>query len=185
MGDLQPAVCPKCKIGFAPDTVVCPICKVELTSGDEPSAAPAPVVLQDDLSSLEELRTAAADWIGHLEDKLAQARIPYRTVLVDPVYKQLSVYVRPDDLPKAKDIDHEVFTLEVPGTEGIPRPEAIDFSTCPGCGSRLGERDQVCSECGLALFPSEGWTCRNCNGPVEVNVEVCPHCGARIDWEKA
>jgi len=77
-------------------------------------------------------------------------------VLSDPVYKYLSIYVRAQDLTKAKDVDHEVFTLEVPGTEGIPRPEELDFSTCPGCGNRLGERDRVCSECGLALFPSEG-----------------------------
>jgi hypothetical protein len=185
MESFDPIVCPQCKLGFAPGTTLCPVCKVGLLSGDEPNETPLPVILQDDLSYLEELRTAAAEWTRHLQDKLAQAGILYRTEVSDRRRRLFSIYVRPDDLARAKDIDQEVFTMEVPGSGQMRPVEDLDFSSCPGCGSRLGERDRECAGCGLVLFPTDGWTCSNCDEPVEVDVEACPHCGAGIDWSKA
>lgn len=178
MANSDPVFCPQCKIGFAPDTALCPICKVALVCRDDLSETPTPVVLQDDLSSLQELRTATVDWIRHLEEKLAQAGIPYRTELSEHGYPYLSLYVRPEDVPRAKDIDHEVFTLEVPGTDGLPRVEDLDFWSCPACGNRLGQSDRECSGCGLVLVPTEYWGCGSCNRVVEVSLEVCPNCGA-------
>ena len=93
-----------------------------------------------------------------------------------------TVYVRQEDLLKAKEIDDKVFAQEVPDGEGMSRPEEIDFWTCPGCGNRLGEKDLKCNSCGLVLYPAEGWRCRNCDGVVGVDVKVCPYCGAGIDW---
>ena len=92
-----------------------------------------------------------------------------------------SVYVRPKDLPRAKDINDKVFALEVSESEGMPRAEELDLWSCPGCGNRLGEKDLKCSSGGLVLFPAEGWRCSNCDGVVGVNVAVCPHCGSGID----
>ena len=185
MINVDPVVCPQCKVGFAPGTVLCPICKITLISGGDAGQVPAPVVLSDDLWTLEELRTASSGWIRHLQDRLAQAEIPHRTELSDRREMLFSIYVRPADLTRAKDIDEKVFALEVPEGERMPRPETLDFSICPGCGNRLGERDRECSSCGLVLFPTEGWKCGNCNGAVAVDVTVCPHCGGGIDWTKA
>ena len=193
MANFDSVVCPRCKVGFAPDTVLCPICKIPLASEeeledeseDEVEETPAPVILADDLSSLEKLRTGATDWIHHLQDKLAEAGIPHRIELSEHRLTVCSVYVRPEDLPRAKDIDDKVFAQEVPDAEGIPRAEELDFWSCPGCGSRLGEKDLECSSCGLVLFPPEGWRCRNCNVLVEVGVKVCPHCGGPIAWSES
>jgi RNA polymerase subunit RPABC4/transcription elongation factor Spt4 len=188
MPDYDSVFCPKCKAGFSPDTAVCPICKVPLTSEDdfedEPDETPEPVIIDDELSSLKELRTAGVDWIHHLQDKLAEAAIPHRIEQSHPPRMVFSVYVRPEDLPRAKDIDDKVFAAEVPDSEGMPHVEDLDFSSCPACGNRLGEKDLKCSSCGLVLFPTEGWRCNNCDEEVEFKVAVCPHCGSRIDWSE-
>ena len=188
MADLDSVVCPRCKVGFAPDTAICPICKIPLVSQDEfedePGETPEPVILDHDLSSLEALRTAGVDWVHHLQGKLAEVGIPHRIELSDPRHRFFSVYVRPGDLPRAKDIDGRVFAAEVPESEGMPHVEDLDFSSCPGCGNRLGEKDLKCSSCGLVLFPTDGWRCRNCDEEVEFEVAVCPHCGCGIDWSE-
>jgi hypothetical protein len=188
MADSDSVFCPQCKVGFAPDTAICPICKIPLVSEDEfeaePGEIPEPVILEDDLSSLKELRTADVNWIHHLQNKLAEAGIPHRIELSDPLHGFFAVYVRPDDLPRAKDIDDKVFEVEVPGSEGMPQVENLDFWSCPGCGNRLGENDLKCSSCGLVLFPTEGWRCGYCNKEVEFEVPVCPHCGCGIDWSE-
>jgi tRNA(Ile2) C34 agmatinyltransferase TiaS len=92
-----------------------------------------------------------------------------------------SVYVRPEDLPTAKDIDEKVFAVEVPDSQGIPDVEDLDFSSCPGCGNRLGENDLRCSSCGLDLSRTDHWRCSNCDEVIEANVAVCLHCGCGID----
>jgi len=189
MADADSVFCPKCNVGFAPDTAVCPICKIPLTSEeefeDETGEIPEPVLLDDDLSSLKELRTAGVDWIHHLQDKLAEAGIPHRIEQSHPPRMLFSVYVRPKDLPAAKDIDEKVFATEVPDSEGIPHLEDLDFSSCPGCGNRLGDNDLKCSNCGLDLSPTEHWKCSHCDEVIEINVAVCPHCGYDIDSSKA
>lgn len=178
MEDTDPLFCPQCKIGFAPNTASCPVCKIALVSKDELSEDRAPVTLQDDLSSLAQLRTEIIAWVRHLEEKLAEAGIPYRTEMSDHGYPYLSVYVRPEDFPRAKRIDHEVFLMEVPGAEELPPVENLDFRSCPGCGKQIGESDRECSGCGLVLVPGEHWGCRHCNRVVEVSLDVCPNCGA-------
>jgi len=188
VADYNSVFCPKCKVGFAPGIVVCPFCNIPLISEDdfedEPGEIPEPVIIEDDISSLKELRTAGVDWIHHLEDKLAEAGIPHRIEQSDPPSMSFSVYVRPEDLPRAKDIDEKVFAVEVPDSEGMPHVEDLDFSFCPGCGNRLGENDIKCGSCGLVLFPTEGWRCNNCDEEIEFKAAVCPHCGDSIDWSK-
>ncbi len=188
MADFDSVFCPKCKVGFAPDTAICPICKVSLFSEDEfedePEEIPEPILLDDDLSSLKELRQADVAWIHHLQDKLAEAGIPHRIEQFDPPHMFFSIYVLPDDLPRAKDIDQKVFAEEVPDTEGMPHVEDLDFSACPGCGNRLGENDLTCSSCGLDLSPTDRRKCSNCDEVIEGNAEVCPYCGSECDQSK-
>jgi len=155
MGDLGEAVCPRCGVGFAPDTTICPICKIPLVfeaeDEDGESETPEPIILDDAVSSLEKLRTGGVEWIHHLQDKLAAMEIPHRIELYDSRRRFFSAYVRHEDLPRAKEIDDEVFAAEVPESEGMAQVEDLDFSVCPGCGSRLGEKDLTCSSCGLEL----------------------------------
>ena len=180
--------CPKCNVGFAPDTAVCPICNIPLSSEedfeDESGEAPEPVILEDDISSLKELRTADVDWIHHLQDKLAEAGVPHRIEQSAPPSMSFSVYVRPEDLPSAKDIDEKVFAAEVPDGEGMAHVEDLDFSSCPGCGNRLEEDDLKCSSCGLDLSPTDHWKCSRCDEVIQANVTVCPRCGYDIDWSE-
>jgi RNA polymerase subunit RPABC4/transcription elongation factor Spt4 len=190
MADYDSVVCPKCKVGFAPDTAICPICKIPLVSEgefeeepeEEPGEIPEPIILNDDISSLKELRTADVSWIHHLQDKLAEAGIPHCIEQSAPRRMLFSVYVRPEDLPRAKDIDEKVFAEEVPDGEGMPDVEGLDFSSCPGCGNWLGDNDLKCSNCGLNLSPPDRRKCPNCGEMIEANVRVCPHCGRDVDW---
>ena len=190
MADYDSVFCPKCKVGFAPGIAVCPFCTIPLTSErdveveDEAGEIPEPVILDDGMSSLTELRTAGVDWIHHLQDKLAEAGIPHRIEQFHPPRMLFSVYVRPADLPAAKDIDEKVFAVEVPDSEGMPHVEDLDFSSCPGCGNRLGENDLKCSSCGLDLSPTEHWRCSNCDEELAYEVAACPHCGCDIEWNK-
>ena len=189
MGDFDSVVCPRCKVGFSPDTAVCPVCHIPLVpeepledgSEDQLEGPPVALILTDDLSSLKELRTADPEWIYHLQEKLVEAEIPHRIEASGRRLKRCTVYVRQEDLVKAKEIDDKIFEQEVPDGEGMSRPEELDFWTCPGCGYRLGENDLKCSSCGLVLQSTEGWRCPDCDGIVNGNVKVCPHCGAEID----
>ena len=192
MADYDSVVCPKCKIGFAPDTGICPICKIPFVSEgefedeleNEPGEAPEPIILNDDISSLKELRSADVDWIHHLQDKLAEARIPHCVEPSDPLRMLFSVYVRPEDLARAKDIDEKVFGEEVPDGERMPHMEDLDFSHCPACGNRLGDNDLKCSSCGLNLSSADQRKCPNCDEMIEADVQVCPNCGYDMGWSK-
>jgi len=188
MADYDSVVCPKCKVGFSPDTTICPICKVPLVFEgkfeDEPSEAPEPIILDDDISSLKGLRAADVEWIHHLKDKLAEARIPHCIEQSDPRRMLFTVYVRPEDLPRAKDIDEKVFAEEVPDGEGMPHVEDLDFSHCPACGNQLGENDLKCRSCGLNLSPADQRKCPNCHEVIEATLRICPYCGCDIDLSK-
>ncbi len=185
MAEFDPVVCPRCKVGFAPDTAICPICRVSLVSEDEfedePEETPEPILLDDDLSSLKELRQADVAWIHHLQDKLAEAGIPHRIEQSNPPHMFFSIYVLPEDLPRAKDVDEKLFAVEVPDGGEMPHVEDLDYSACPGCGNRLGENDLKCGSCGLDLSPTDRRRCSHCDEVIEVNVEVCPNCGSDID----
>jgi RNA polymerase subunit RPABC4/transcription elongation factor Spt4 len=173
-------ICPHCNIGFAPDTARCPICKGFLVPKDEYKATPDPIVLDDDLSSLARLRTDGVDWITHLQAKLAETGIPHRTVPSDPprIRLSFSIYVRPEDLARAKAIDDKVFAKEVPESAGMRSVEDLDFWSCPACGNRLGEKDLTCGSCGLALSPPDVRWCGTCSAMLEADVAVCPRCGS-------
>ncbi len=157
MAGFDEVFCPKCGVGFAPDTGTCPICNIPLVSEieDEERETPEPIILDDAVLSLEKLRTGGVEWIHHLQDRLAAEGIPHRIEPYDARGMFFSVYVRVEDLPRAKKIDDEVFTAEVPESEGMQQIEDLDFSVCPGCGNPLGEKDLKCSSCGLNLSPSK------------------------------
>jgi len=88
-----------------------------------------------------------------------------------------SVYVRPEDFPIAKNIDEKVFAAEVPDSQGMPHLEDLDFSSCPGCGNRLGENDLKCSSCGLDRS-SPGKVFSKLNYLIEIPLK-----GERVDFK--
>jgi hypothetical protein len=181
MAGLDSVICPRCRVGFAPDTISCPICRGPLVSDEgleeDYEETPAPILLDDDVESLKELRTAGTDWIHHLQDKLAEAGIPHRIEMSGHHLTVCSVYVRPGDLGRATEIDSLVYAREVPDAEKMPRLEQLDFWACPACGNRLGEKDLTCGSCGLFLDPTETPRCLSCGEKVEMNLEACPRCG--------
>lgn len=53
-------------------------------------------------------------------------------------------------------------------------------STCPECGTSLGEFDQTCQKCGKALSyeAGEGHVgCSVCGADIGAYTEKCPECG--------
>ncbi len=53
-------------------------------------------------------------------------------------------------------------------------------STCPECGNELGQFDQTCQKCGLALSYDAGEEhvgCAVCGADISANTETCPECG--------
>ena len=179
--------CPSCNIGFAPDTVRCPICKTAVVTRTEYRATPHPVILHDDLSSLVKLRTAGVKLIYRLQDGFAEAGIPYRTELADPphIRRFFSIYVRPADLSQVQAIDEKVFISVVPEGEGMHRVEDLDFWSCPACGNHLGEQELSCRNCGLVLSPPEGRPCGRCGGMITIDAPACSHCGCHIGWRNS
>jgi RNA polymerase subunit RPABC4/transcription elongation factor Spt4 len=181
--NLNPVYCPKCKLGFSPATVSCPSCGVELVAEEELAGADDNIEPEIDVSDLILLRTDQVDWIRNLVDRLAETEIRFR-VLSYNVGGTVSVYVRNEDFERARRVDHEIYELEVHGTEEIRYTKDLQFGSCPACGAALYEVDQECKSCGL-IMSGRGWRGVNCQGNLEGDEEVCPHCGEDVNWDEA
>jgi len=181
--NLNPVYCPKCKLGFSPATVSCPSCGVELVAEEQLAAADYNIKPEIDVSDLILLRTHQVDWIRNLVDRLAETEIPFR-VLSHNVGGTVSVYVRNEDFERARSIDHEVYKLEVQGTEELHYLRDLDFGSCPACGASLEKLEKECRSCGL-IMSGRGWRCTNCQGELEGDEEACPHCGEEVNWDEA
>ena len=182
MLNLNPVFCPKCKLGFSPATVSCPSCGLELVPEEE-IAADDNIESEIDVSDLILLRTEQVHWIQNLVDRLGETEIPFR-VLSHNVGGAVSVYVRNEDLERARRIDHEVYKLEVQGTEELRYSRDLEFGSCPACGASLEKLEKECRSCGL-IMSGRGWRCTNCQGELEGDEEVCSHCGEEINWDEA
>lgn len=180
MKNLEPVYCPRCKLGFAPGTRFCPSCKIAFSPKDEEFGVPAePVNLQEDVAILALLRTETAAWIRRLQKNLDDAGIPHRTTVAERRFHLLSLYVRPADFEEASRIDHEVYKLEVPGTEEVKHTADLDFTACPGCGDFLEDRDRECRSCGLRMAGKER-RCLRCDEELEDEHERCARCGTKV-----
>ncbi|MDH3445907.1 MAG: zinc ribbon domain-containing protein [Deltaproteobacteria bacterium] len=180
MHNLDPIYCPKCKLGFAPDTRFCPGCKIELSSKSKNYGdTEGPVDIEDNVAALALLRIEGAAWIRRLQEGLDNAGIRYRAIATEQESHRLSLYVRREDFQRASRIDHEVYKLEVPGTAELRHTGDLDFAVCPGCGDALGERDRECRSCGLRMAGAE-LRCSNCDEVLDREYRNCPYCGAAI-----
>ncbi len=180
MKNLDPVYCPKCKLGFAPDIRICPSCKIALSPKDEEFGVTAePANLQEDVAILALLRTEGAAWIRRLQEMLDAAGILHRTIVTERRFHLLSLYVRHEDLEVASRIDHELYRLEVPGTEEVQPTADLDFTVCPGCGNYLEDRDRECGSCGLRMAPAER-RCLRCDEELADGHPWCPRCGTKV-----
>ena len=182
MASLDPVYCPKCKLGFAPVTIFCPSCDIELVPQDELGSFDEIIEPDLDVSSLHLVRTERVDWIQYLLEKLAEAEIGFR-VVPHSQSGQVSVYVSQQDRETAGRIDHEVYKIEVQGADEVRYAKDLPFDSCPACGAKLEKTEKECRACGLVML-GRGWRCTNCEGELEGDEDTCPYCGEDINWDE-
>lgn len=182
MESLDPVYCPKCKLGFSPQTRLCPSCGIALVLKADLDAATDTADSETDVSDLNRLRTCDFSWGENLLGKLTESGISFRA-LPQLGSGMISIYVADEFLDEARRIDHAVFQAQVPGTESVQYAKDLSFGACPACGAALGEHDKECRSCGLVMSGS-GWICTSCQGELEGEEAHCSHCGEKVNWDK-
>ena len=182
MENVAPVFCPKCKLGFSPETIDCPSCGIELVEENELERDTGEAELESDVSGLNLLRECAASWSEKLLAALSEEDVPFRA-LPQIGSGMISIYVADEHLELARRIDHLVFQSEVADAASVPYAKDLKFGDCPACGATLGELDRECLSCGLVMSGS-GWICTSCQGMLEGEETECPHCGVKVNWDK-
>jgi hypothetical protein len=101
------------------------------------------------------LRGATFEWAHALSERLAAAEIECRVESTSEVRSRdggWAVYVRPEDLERAREIDRDVLRQVMPDLPEDFDPSALDTSRCPACGEPVAEGAAECAGCGLALL---------------------------------
>lgn len=170
-------VCPQCGSEFVPRVDSCIDCGGPLVWADQrvlemrqASELPAPAESSDELpEDAIAIRQASLSWIDHLARALSERGIqPFIREEVTPDPDPASdrarfggfgqgwyytLYVRPEDLDLAEEIDKEVYAREMPGARSVE----MDVATgCPACGAFLRGSDTACSSCGLEIPEEPG-----------------------------
>lgn len=167
-------VCPQCGSEFVPRVETCVDCGSPLVWADQrvlemQQAGAAPADSSDELpEDAVPLRQAGLSWIDHLARALSDRGIqPFIREEVTPDPDPASsrrlgsfgqgwyytLYVRPEDLDLAEEIDKEVYAREMPGTG---RADVNETNNCPACGASLRSSDTACSSCGLEIPEEPG-----------------------------
>ena len=162
---LPPKVCPSCRDEFVHAATVCAQCDVELVL---PENLPTPVAQTfPPASELACVRVAASGWSLGLAERLVEHDIRHRVELVesDGSAQVYGVFVLPEDLEVAREIDAEHARREIPDLpEGFDprdmREGSVDLGeasedVCPACGDALDSAAQECGGCGLFLGAPE------------------------------
>jgi hypothetical protein len=114
------------------------------------------------ISELACVRAASVGWARALSERLAEAGISHRIeVAHDPdddgaarrpgANLPFGVYVLPEDLEAASEVDAEFMRSQLPDLAGEPgTAAAADPETCPACGAATASAAE-CPDCGLAL----------------------------------
>lgn len=173
-------VCPECGSEFVARVDACIDCGGPLVWADQralemqamsaspasPPAEPSGEIPEDAVP----IRQASLSWIDHLARALSDRGIqPFIREEVTPDPNAINIqgafghgwyytlYVRPEDLDLAEEIDKEVYAREMPGTG---RAEANVTTGCPACEGFLRSSDTACPSCGLEIpdeaEPEEG-----------------------------
>ena len=182
MENVNPVFCPKCKLGFSPETFVCPSCGIELVEEGEFDRDAGEAEPGSEVSGLNLLRVCDSSWSEKLLEALSAENVPFRSV-PQIGSSMMSIYVADEYLELAQRIDHMVFQSQVPDAVSVPYAKDLKFGVCPACGASLGELDRDCASCGLVMS-GRGWVCTSCKGALEGEEDECPHCGEKVNWDK-
>ena len=164
------AVCPQCEAEYLATAIECVECRVALVHPEQLASAEV-----EDLPPASELtciRAASVAWTRALSGRLSEVGIPHRVEAIrehadadddDSVRKRpnfrlpCGVYVRPDDLRAAAEIDADFMRSQIPD---LPDGHEIsggsqDAESCPACGERVRLDTRECPGCGLMLAVEE------------------------------
>jgi hypothetical protein len=162
------AICPQCEAEYLATASECVECRVALVHPEQLASAEV-----EDLPRASELtciRAASVAWTRALSGRLSEAGIPHRVEAIpehadddDSVRKRpnfrlpCGVYVRPDDLRAAAEIDADFMRSQIPD---LPDGHEMsggsqDAESCPACGERVSFDTRECPGCGLMLVVEE------------------------------
>jgi ssDNA-binding Zn-finger/Zn-ribbon topoisomerase 1 len=160
MASAEPLFCPECEGEFVATALACPDCGVALVTAaaleqrEVESLPPA--------SELVCVRAASVGWAQALSGLLAEEGIPHRIEAASEDGEEVSrrpgvtlpygVYVRAQDVEKAREIDTAFMKSQIPDLPDDHELAAPDAEGCPACGETLAPDASECPECGLALI---------------------------------
>ncbi len=152
---LPPKLCPECGEEYVHSAVHCVHCEVALVHAEELAPAASGPELPP-AAELTPIRMAAADWALALSERLVEEGIPHRVEAVAEAQRgarggRYVVYVRPEHAARARALDAEQLTREIPDLPEDWQAAAPEGEGCPACGAAVAESDSECPDCGLAL----------------------------------
>ncbi len=156
---LPPKLCPECGEEYVHTAVQCFHCEVALVHADELAPAPGSGSELPAAAELTPIRIAAADWALALSERLVEEGIPHRIEAVAEAARgagrrdagRYGVYVRPEDAARARALDAEQLSREIPDIPEDWQDAAAEAEGCPACGAAVAETDTECPDCGLSL----------------------------------
>ncbi|UCH83344.1 MAG: zinc ribbon domain-containing protein [Candidatus Latescibacterota bacterium] len=100
-----------------------------------------------------------------------------------PSKTRYGLYVRPNDLDAAKEIDHDYWIKGAPDKGASFRYDEQELKgVCPACDTAIPDNTVECPECGLVVrYDDDVATCPECNTPVGDEIEKCPKCGTEFE----
>ncbi len=183
MSQDQTKTCPDCAGEYELHGEVCADCGKPLVFKSESGALPPPLREQDEGVCLREGRI---DDLSELSGLLAKKHIRNVVQLHRESPKagtaRYGLYVLPDDLDAAKEIDRAHWLKGAPEHASSYRYTAQELKgACPACETALPEGVAECPECGLTVGATETAECPACEADVPVDAEKCPNCGAEFE----
>jgi hypothetical protein len=156
-------VCPECRVEYRQTAETCVDCRVplvhpEAVAGDDEALEDFPPA-----SELACVRVAPLAWIHALSAGLQERGVTLRVEraraedapdgqragIFGNVDQLFGLYVRPEDLELARELDASIVGQIVP-EEAPPVAEGED-ETCPACGDTLAADAVECPGCGLSF----------------------------------
>jgi hypothetical protein len=156
----EPVFCPSCGAEYLWTATTCSDCDVALAPAG--AAAPATSETLPPISELACVRAASLGWARSLSERLADAGISHRIEVAHDLDDDgaarrpganlpYGVYVLPDDLEAASEVDADFMQSQIPDLARDAGPSAAaDLETCPACGAATAGAGE-CPDCGLAL----------------------------------
>lgn len=150
-------ICPSCGVEYLHTASECSDCHVALRYPEEIAAAVSEEGADELTGELVLLRAEGAAWIEELAGSLDDAGIPFRTGPVGGAGSRartgaIGLYVRPEDVERARAIDAEHLREQIPDMpDEVAAPGGED--ECPACGAPCPAEASECPDCGLVFAP--------------------------------